>query len=76
MQRQLSQLPTLYCGWMDVEVWTQMTLEKALDAWKQMLSEIDKENWLFVGTINPEMVQIAIDAIEKEIGMEECYELD
>lgn len=67
MQWQLSQLPTLYYGWMDMEVWTQMTLEKALDAWKQMLSEIDKENWLFVGTINPEMVQIAIDAIQKEI---------
>lgn len=44
-----------------------MTLEKALDAWKQMFSEIDEENWLFVGTINPEMVQIAIDAIQKEI---------
>ena len=48
-----------------------MTLEKALEAWKQMLSDIDDENWLFVGTINPEMIRIAIDAIEKEIGMEE-----
>ncbi len=67
MQRQLPKLPTLYCGWVDVEVWSQMTIEKALDAWKQMLSEIDEENWLFVGTINPEMVQIAIDAIQKEI---------
>ena len=41
-----------------------MTIEKALAAWKQMYDEIDKENWLFVGTINPEMVKIAIEAIE------------
>ena len=47
-----------------------MTKEKALEAWKQMRSEIDSENWLFVGTINPAMVEIAIDAIEESINRE------
>lgn len=41
-----------------------MTLEEALEAWKEMYEDIDKDNWLFVGTINPEMVEIAIEAIE------------
>lgn len=47
-----------------------MTKEKALKTWKQMRSEIDSENWLFVGTINPAMVDIAIDAIEESIKRE------
>lgn len=51
-----------------------MTKEKALEAWKQMLSEIDSENWLFVGTINPAMVEIAIDAIEESIKREADHE--
>jgi len=42
-----------------------LTVEKALEAWKKMYSEIDGENHLFVGTINPEMVKIAINAIEE-----------
>ena len=45
-----------------------MTKEQALESLKKMYSEIDKENWLFIGTINPEMVEIAIEAIEKELG--------
>ena len=45
-----------------------MTKEKALEAWEKMLEEIDKENWLFVGTINPQMVEIAIEAIKRELG--------
>ena len=44
-----------------------MTKQKALEAWKKMYQEIDKDDWLFVGTINPEMVRIAIDAIEESI---------
>lgn len=40
-----------------------MTRKEALEAWEKMYSEIDRENWLFVGTINPEMVEIAITAI-------------
>ena len=45
-----------------------MTRQKALEAWKKMLSEIDEDNWLFIGTINPQMVEIAIEAIEKDLG--------
>jgi hypothetical protein len=41
---------------------------EALEAWKKMLEEIDKDNWLFVGTINPQMVEIAIKALQKELG--------
>ena len=41
-----------------------MTNKEALKAWKKILAEIDKENWLFVGTINPEMVSLAIKALE------------
>lgn len=44
-----------------------MSKEEALKAWEQMLSEIDDENWLFVGTINPDMVRVAIDAIKEQI---------
>ena len=41
-----------------------MTNKEALKAWEKLYSEIDKENWLFVGTINPEMVSLAIKALE------------
>lgn len=41
-----------------------MTKEEALKAFEQMLSEIDKDNWLFVGTINPQMVEWAIKALK------------
>lgn len=47
-----------------------MTKESALKAWIELLSEIDKDNWLFVGTINPEMVRIAIEAIETTLKEE------
>lgn len=47
-----------------------MTKEKALEAFRQLLEDIDKDNWLFVGTINPEMIKVAIDAIEQAIGLE------
>ena len=40
-----------------------MTSEEALKAWEKMYSEIDKDNWLFVGTINPQMVEWAIKAL-------------
>lgn len=48
-----------------------MSREEALKAWKQMYSEIDKDNWLFVGTINPQMVELAIKALE---GAENEYD--
>ena len=41
-----------------------MTNEEAIKAWKEMRSEIDSDNWLFVGTINPQMVDMAIKALE------------
>lgn len=44
-----------------------MSYEKALEAFKQLYEDIDKDNWLFVGTINPDMIQVAIDAIESVI---------
>lgn len=44
-----------------------MTNKEALKAWEKVYDEIDKENWLFVGTINPEMVRLAIKALEGKI---------
>lgn len=41
-----------------------MTKEEAQQAWKKMRSEIDETNWLFVGTINPQMVDMAIEALQ------------
>lgn len=38
-------------------------MSRALEAWEQLYSEIDKKNWLFVGTINPDLVETAITAI-------------
>ena len=43
-----------------------MTKEEALQAWKKMRSEIDETNWLFVGIINPQMVDMAIEALQAE----------
>lgn len=40
-----------------------MTIEEALKAFEEMYGEIDKENWLFIGTINPKMVEHAIQAL-------------
>ena len=47
-----------------------MSYKKALEAFKQLYKDIDKDNWLFVGTINPEMIKIAIDSIERAIRLE------
>ena len=46
---------------------TEMTKEEALKAWEKMYSEIDKENYLFVGTINPQMVEWAIKALKEAL---------
>lgn len=43
-----------------------MTNKEALKAWKKLYSEIDKEDWLFVGTINPQMVELAIKALDSK----------
>lgn len=52
-----------------------MTQEEALKAFEKMYGEIDKENWLFIGTINPQMVEHAIKALSiircKDCGQRE-----
>ena len=48
-----------------------MKKEIALDAFKRLYEDIDKDNHLFVGTINPEMIKVAIDAIEQIIRLDE-----
>lgn len=62
-----------------------MTKKEALKAWEKMYTEIDKENGLFVGTINPEMVSLAIKALEaqgwipvktRELSAEEVKEVN
>lgn len=45
-----------------------MTDERALKAFKRMLKDLEKDNNLFVGTINPEMIKVAIDAIEYKMN--------
>ena len=52
-----------------------MTKEKALEAFKRLYEDIDKDNWLFVGTINPEMIQVAINAITQVIKMDEVFKV-
>ena len=47
-----------------------MNYEKALEAFKQLYEEIDKDNWLFVGIINPEMIKVAINCIEQIIRLD------
>ena len=47
-----------------------MRKEKALEAFKNLYKDIDKDNHLFVGTINPEMIKVAIDALEQVIRLE------
>ena len=45
-----------------------MTDEKALEAFISLYNDIDKDNHLFVGTINPEMIIAAIDALKQKIA--------
>lgn len=42
-----------------------MTRENALDGFNNLLKEIDETNYLFVGTINPEFIKMAIYALEQ-----------
>lgn len=41
-----------------------MTRAKALEGFKCLYKDIDKDNHLFVGTINPEFIKIAIKSLE------------
>lgn len=45
-----------------------MTEEKALIALKNLYNDIDKDNHLFVGTIDPEMIMVAIKALKYKIS--------
>ena len=53
-----------------------MTNKEAREAWKKLYSEIDKDNWLFVGTINPEMVTLAIKALRIVEVIEDGFKRD
>ena len=53
-----------------------MTNKEAREAWKKLYSEIDKDNWLFVGTINPEMVALAVKAIRIVEVIEDGFKRD
>ena len=52
-----------------------MSNEKALDAFKQLYEDIDKDSHLFIGTINPEMVAVAIKAIEQVIRLNDIMKV-
>lgn len=45
-----------------------MTEEKVLEALISLYNDIDKDNHLFVGTINPEIIKVAIKALEYKIS--------
>lgn len=45
-----------------------MTKQEALQACGQMYKDIDLGNGLFVGTINPQMVEYAINALRNELA--------
>ena len=42
-----------------------MSRSEALEAFRQLYQDIDKDNHLFVGTINPEMIMWAIRALDE-----------
>ena len=52
----------------DAKGMNTMTDEHALSELKRMYDDIDKDNHLFVGTIPPEMIAIAIEALEDKIN--------
>ena len=45
-----------------------MTKAEALESFEKLLEEIDKDNWLFIGTINPQLIEMAISSLQKELG--------
>ena len=45
---------------MTLERRNRMTKAEALESFEKLLEEIDKDNWLFVGTINPQLIEMAI----------------
>lgn len=51
-----------------------MSKEHALKELKRMYDDIDKDSHLFVGTIPPEMIAIAIEALEAQIYKDEIVE--
>lgn len=53
-----------------------MSKEHALKELKRMHDDIDKDNHLFVGTIQPEMIAVAIEALETQIYKQEKNYVD
>jgi len=47
-----------------------MTKEHALGELKRLYEDIDKENHLFVGTFPPDVIKIAIEALEYSIAVD------
>lgn len=47
-----------------------MTREEAIEAFRNLLNDIDKDNHLFVGTINPELLNMAIEALKAQLSTE------
>ena len=53
-----------------------MSKEYALKELKRMYDDIDKDNHLFIGTIPPEMIAVAIEALETQIYKQEKNYVD
>lgn len=53
-----------------------MSKEHALKELKRMYDDIDKDNHLFIGTIPPEMIAVAIEALESQIYKQEKNYVD
>ena len=53
-----------------------MSKEHALKELKRMYDDIDKDNHLFIGTIPPEMIAVAIEALEAQIYKQEKHNED
>lgn len=51
-----------------------MTREFALSEFKRLYNDIDKDNHLFVGTIPPDLIMAAIEALEYRIGIDQAIE--
>lgn len=53
-----------------------MTDKEAIKSFKNLYEDIDKENHLFIGTINPEFIMMAIKALEipRNLTNEEIYQ--
>ena len=49
-----------------------MTNKKALESFEKLLKDIELDNHLFVGTINPEFIEAAIEALRAQPEIIRC----